>query len=533
MILSLLLALQTPDPLAVRADTLRPRHDAIHHDVTIVVSDTGIHILGMVQTTWVLRSAEPVDVQLDSSFRVIRVLTDGEGEGRMGRITFALDPGGGVYIPHKKAAGDTLHTTIRYHGPVRDGLVFGTDAAGRRTLFADNWPDRAHHWLPLEDHPSDKATVTFHVEVPPGMQVVANGVRWKVDTLPYGRTVWHFDMRQRISSYGMVIGAGRLATTEMPDAACEVKCVPLAVVTYPEDSAWAVNGPFRRAGEIIGYLSSLVGPFPYDRLSHVESTTIFGGMENPTAIFYPAKAYSAKTLKEETVAHETAHQWFGDAVTEDDWHHLWLSEGFATYFAALWVRHAEGDSAFRARMREHKSSIINSRDTGRPILDTAAADLMGLLNSNNYQKGAWVLHSLRGLMGDSAFFEGMREWHLIYRDSTGLSSDFAAVMNRVARKDLTWFFDQALTQPGYPRLDVGWRYKGGKVTLTIRQAQPPEWGLYRLAGLVIALDGKPVRIDIDGPETVVTRPGFKQPPKQIVVDPGGWWLLEASVHEAR
>jgi aminopeptidase N len=533
MLLTLLLALQSPDPLAVRADTLRPRHDAIHHDVTIVVSDTSTHILGNVQTTWVLRSAEPVEVQLDSSLRVIRVLTDGEGDTRMGRISFALNPGGGVYIPHKKAAGDTLHTTIRYHGPVRDGLVFGKDGAGRRTLFADNWPDRAHHWLPLEDHPSDKATVTFHVEVPPGVQVVANGVRWKVDTLPRGRTVWHFDMRQRISPYGMVIGAGRLATTQLPEAACDVKCVPIAVVTYPEDSAWAVNGPFRRADKIVTWFSSLLGPFPYDLLSHVQSTTIFGGMENPTAIFYDAQAYSKKSLSEGTVAHETAHQWFGDAVTEDDWHHLWLSEGFATYFSALWIRQADGDSAFRAVMEKGRAAIIGSKVTSRPIIDSAAADLMGLLNSNNYPKGAWVLHSLRGLVGDSAFFSAMRQWYLIYRDSTALSSDLLEVVNRISRKDLRWYLTQALTQPGYPKLDVQWRHKGGKLTLTVQQVQPPEWGSYRLPGLIIQVDRKPVRVDVKGPTTTVTASGFKRPPKEIVVDPAGWWLLESTVSEAR
>ena len=122
MLLALVLALQ--DPLALRADTLPPRHDALHHDVTIVLGDTGSHIVGQVQTTWRLGSAEPVKVQFDSGYRVVRVLTDGEGERRMGRITFALDPGGGVYIPHRRAAGDTLHTTIRYHGPAREGLVF-------------------------------------------------------------------------------------------------------------------------------------------------------------------------------------------------------------------------------------------------------------------------------------------------------------------------------------------------------------------------------------------------------------------------
>jgi aminopeptidase N len=305
----------------------------------------------------------------------------------------------------------------------------------------------------------------------------------------------------------------------------------MAVVTYPEDSAWAVNGPFRRADPIVTWFSSLLGPFPYDQLSHVESTTIFGGMENPTAIFYDTKAYAEKRLREETVAHETAHQWFGDAVTEDDWHHLWLSEGFATYFAALWVRHADGDSAFQALMQKHRATVIGSKLTARPILDRAATDLMGLLNSNNYPKGAWVLHSLRGMMGDSAFFQGMREWYLIYRDSTALSSDLAQVVSRVAGKDLAWYFTQALTQPGYPKLAVTWRHKGGRLALTIRQVQPSDWGLYRLPGLVIAVDGKPVKVDVTGVETVLTRPGFKRAPKNLVVDPAGWWLLESTVSE--
>jgi hypothetical protein len=175
---ALLLALQ--GPLAVAPDTVHLRHDALAHDITIVVGDTGSHILGLVQTTWRLGSADPVEVPLDSTFRVVRVLTDGEGEPRMGRITFALNRDGGVYIPHHRQAGDTLHTSIRYHGAPRDGLIFHADSSGRRTVFADNWPDRAHGWLPIPDHPSDKVAVDLHIEVPPGMSVIANGTsgRW-------------------------------------------------------------------------------------------------------------------------------------------------------------------------------------------------------------------------------------------------------------------------------------------------------------------------------------------------------------------
>ncbi len=525
----LLLAMQAP--LAARADTLHPRHDAIHHDITIVVGDTGNHILGIAQTTWVLRSSDPIEVQLDSAFRVVRVLTDGEGERRMGRITFAVLPSGGVYIPHQRHAGDTLNTTIRYHGPVSDGLVIRTDSSGRRTVFADNWPDRAHHWIPLEDHLSDKATVDFHIEVPGDMRVIANGRLVRIDTLPHGRAVWNFTMTQRIPPYGMVFGAGPLTSTTLPDAACDVKCVPLAVLSFREDSAWAVDGPFRQAGDMVDYFSRLIGPFPYDRLSHVQSTTIFGGMENPTAIFYDDAAYRDKKLGALTVAHETAHQWFGDAVTEDDWHHLWLSEGFATYFSALWLQHAQGDSAFRAQMQRSAQGVRQSKVTDRPILDLQATDLMGLLNSNNYPKGAWVLHSLRGLIGDSAFTAGIREYYRAFRDSTALSSDFARVMSAAAGRDLDWYFRQALTQPGYPKLAVTWQYQRRRLTLTIRETQPEAWGTFRIPGLMLRVDGRIIRADVDGRETAIQVDDLRQAPREIVVDPDGWWLLDASVEE--
>lgn len=531
MLLPLLLALQAP--LAAVADTTHSGPEALHHDVTIVIGDTSAHILGLVQTTWLLRSSDPVEVPFDSTFRVIRVLTDGEEEPGMGRITFALNRGGGVYIPHHRHVGDTLHTSIRYHGTPRAGLIIRTDSTGRRTVFADNWPDRAHGWLPITDHPSSKATVDLHIEVPAGMAVVANGVLQRVDTLPRGRQQWHFRMAQRIPSYGIVIGAGPLVTTTFPEAACEVRCVPLAVITYPEDSAWAAEGPFHRAGDMVEFFSRYIGTFPYARLSHVQSATIFGGAENPTAIFYDEKAYSARRLRELTVAHETAHQWFGDAVTESDWHHLWLSEGFATYFAALWLRHADGDSAFTAEMRRAAETVFRSTATNRPILDLDATDLMGLLNSNNYPKGAWVLHSLRGLIGDSAFQTGIRDWYATYRDSSALSSDFARVMGQAAGRDLTWYFLQALTQPGYPKLEVSWREEGKRLLLTIRQVQPAEWGVFRLPGLVVQVNGKRIPVDVGGPETVVRIDGVKGKPLEVLVDPEGWWLAETTVRQSR
>ena len=278
------------------------------------------------------------------------------------------------------------------------------------------------------------------------------------------------------------------------------------------------------------YYSDLVGPFPYASLAHVESSTRFGGMENSTAIFYDEKRYHQQNLGEPVVAHETAHQWFGDAVTEGDWHHLWLSEGFATYLAALWRAHADGDSAFRAGMRRMADEVFESKEVGQPILDTTARDLVGLLNSNNYQKGAWVLHQLRGLVGDSAFFSGLRRYYSTFRDSTALSADFARIMSEAAGRDLDWYFRQALTQPGYPVLDLKWTHKGKKLTVDITQTQPVEWGEFQIPSLILLVDDVPVRLHVQGRQTRQVVEGISHKPKRIEVDPKGWWLMKTTVN---
>jgi aminopeptidase N len=530
--LTLLVLLQTQSPLAARADTIRPVHDALHYDITLVPSDTGNHVLAEVQTTWRLRSAEPVGMELDSAMRVVRVLVDGKPNTRLSRTLYARSEGE-VEVPHQKPAGDTLTTRVRYHGQVRDGLIIGANQYGARTIFADNWPDRAHLWLASQDHPSDKATVAFHVQASVNDQVIANGVLEKIDTLAYGNAVWHYRMDRPIPVYTMVVGIGRMARTRLPDAECRQSCVPVTVWTYREDSAYALKDPFRRAAEILRYYSGLVGPFPYGSLAHVESSTRFGGMENSTAIFYDEKRYRQQNLGEPVVAHETAHQWFGDAVTEGDWHHLWLSEGFATYLAALWRAHADGDSAFRAGMRQMADQVFESKEVGQPILDTTATDLLGLLNSNNYQKGAWVLHQLRGVVGDSAFFSGLRRYYSTFRDSTALSADFARIMSEAAGRDLDWYFRQALTQPGYPVLDLKWTHKGKKLTVDITQTQPAEWGEFQIPSLILLVDDIPVRLHVGGRQSRQVVEGIPRKPKRIQVDPNGWWLLKTTVNRER
>jgi aminopeptidase N len=284
---------------------------------------------------------------------------------------------------------------------------------------------------------------------------------------------------------------------------------------------------------MVDYFSGLIGPFPYPALAHVESSTRFGGMENATAIFYDQKLYRDRKLDDILVAHETAHQWFGDAVTPGDWPHLWLSEGFATYLAALWQGHVDGDSAFHQTMKKAADDVLSSEASERPVVDTAQSNLMALLNTNSYQKGGWVLHQLRGLMGDSAFFAGLRRYYTTYKDSTAVSSDFARVMSQTAGKDLDWYFHQWLTQPGYPILDVRWKHGGKKLTLDISQTQKPEWGSYRIPNLELRVDERLVRVDVAGPKTHTVIEGISRKPSRVEIDPNGWWLLKTTVRREK
>jgi aminopeptidase N len=519
--LSLLLLLQ--GQVQAPANTPRPSHDALHYDVLLTVPAEGKAISGQVMTRLRLVGTGPIIMELDSVFEVRDIEVNGRAVGRVERR------GDVITIPYKGRAGDTVTSLIRYHGTPRDGLII-RDSNGVRTAFADNWPNRAHRWFPLQDHPSDKATVTFRVAAPEGYQVIANGDPKGTSREQGGAVIWTYEMTRPIPVATMVIGVARMARTPMKPGGCSVRCVPVEIWTYPADSAYAVTGPFRRAPEMIDYFTSVIGEFPYSRLSHVQSSTIFGGMENSTAIFYDEKAYRRRTVSEGTVAHETAHQWFGDAITEREWTHLWLSEGFATYFAALWAEHLGGDSALRAAMKGEADGIYRSPATARPIVDSSD-NLLRLLNSNNYNKGAWVLHSLRGLVGDSAFFRGIRAFYARYRDSTVMSDDFRREMEQVSGKGLAWFYRQSLHQPGYPKLEVSSRFDSERKTLalTIRQTQPENWGAYRLPGYELLIDGLLVRVDIEGRESHFSFDQFTAAPRNIEPDPNGWWLHESTV----
>lgn len=467
-------------------------------------------------------------VRLDLVGMTVDSVTVDGAAARFERLEGGLE----IRLTRRAAAGDTVVAEVFYHGSPQDGLYFQPDGYGRPTVFADNWPDRARHWFPGVDHPRDKATVEFRVSAPEEWKVVGVGRLMSETNLADGRrlTVWATEHPTPV--YTMVVGAGVLAVRELSALGCTAdadRCVRLAQWVFPEDEGRALR-LFRRAPEMLAFYDSLIGPYPYEKLALVQSSTRFGGMENSSAIFF-AEGVVRRSGSDVIVAHEIAHQWFGDAVTEADWAHLWLSEGFATFFAAVFYEFADGAAvADRLRARAERS-YLGSGDTARPIIDTLPDDLFQLLNSNHYQKGAWVLHMLRRLVGDEAFFTGIRRYYQTHAHGTALSADLRRAMEEASGRDLAWFFEQWLEQPGYPQLEVhtDWNGEAGALALRIVQTQP--WPPFRFP-LEVEAEGEGYRLKItvwvEGAqeEVVWALPGE---PSRVAADPANHLLGTARV----
>ena len=181
---------------------------------------------------------------------------------------------------------------------------------------------------------------------------------------------------------------------------------------------------------------------------------LFRSLENAGNIFYFENAVTGNGTIENQIAHETAHQWFGNAVTESDWHHVWLSEGFATYFTHLYNEGTYGATARQKAMAVDREKILqHPLLTERPVVDTTLMDINQVLSIITYQKASFVLHMLRREIGDDAFWSGIRNYYAAYQNKNALTADFRKYMEVSSGKDLGWFFNQWIFSPGAPELD--------------------------------------------------------------------------------
>ncbi|NJN41854.1 MAG: M1 family metallopeptidase [Flammeovirgaceae bacterium] len=245
--------------------------------------------------------------------------------------------------------------TILYSGIPATGLKIANNKYGDRTFFSDNWPDKGRNWLPIIDHPYDKAMCEFVITAPAHYQVVSNGLMVEETDLSDGNRITHWKQSVPIASWLYVLGAARFAVQQVDEF--DNKSIETWVYYQDRDAGfYDFAVPTKRALE---FYSENVGPFVYEKLANIQSNSVSGGMEAASAILYSENSVVGDRNERwrNVVIHEIAHQWFGNAVTEYDWDDVWLSEGFATYFTLLFIEHEYGRDAFLSGLASSKKSV--------------------------------------------------------------------------------------------------------------------------------------------------------------------------------
>ncbi len=531
-----LLLLFSSAAFAARVERLIDKWQPEHYLVNINLND---------QLSEISSASARISVRILKPTRVIDL---DFGELTVDRVTLGTKP---LEFTHKDgkllvtlssdaAAGELLPLTVEYHGKPKDGLILTKDKDGNPAAVGDNWPNRVHHWIPTFDHPSAKASITFNITAPANKEVVANGKLEHVETIATGQRTWTYTESVPIPPYCMIIAVGQFAKVEPVERAI----TPLSYYVPLSERDLALKG-FSPGAPVLEYFASTVAPYPYEKLALIVGATRFGGMENSSAIVFTSNLFSRAATPAigmsqrfgvpsnnvSLIAHEIAHQWFGDSVTESTWSDLWLSEGFATYFAALFVQRFEGEDAFRLSMNNAALAVLAyEKKKLVPIVDRDTENLMELLNANNYQKGAWVLHMLRSQLGDDVFFRGIKNYFSTHKNATASSEDLRAALEKASGKNLRAFFARWVYDSGHPQYELSWSWFGNReLRLALTQRQPGNVFTDPVPVTITTASGKRDLILKPLGKSLIERIPLRQKPTSVEVDPHNVLLDETTI----
>ena len=392
-----------------------------------------------------------------------------------------------VTLPRAFAAGDRFSFNINYHGVPATGILVGNNKYGDRGWVSNPWPNKARNFRAVIDHPSMKAPHTTIVTAPRKYQVVSNGLLIEETDLPNDmrRTAWKESVP--ICTWLMSLAVAPFAVDHFGN----YHGIALSSWVFPQEHEVGVKNFAAFTQPVLEFYIDHIGPYSYEKLAQVEANGVGGGMELASSIFY---GYGAAGPGRQLVAHEMAHQWFGDSATEADWDDVWLSEGFATYFALLYQEFQDGHDAFIDGVKRSKTQAINYAiaNPESTIVHKNLDDISKVIanNAQVYQGGAQVLQNIRGVIGTDTFWAGIRAYYAKYQNSNSTTDDLRHEMENACRnagdrcpadgKDLTWLFSELLNRGGALQVTGSWSYDAAakQVQLTLDQTQTT--GLYRM-----------------------------------------------------
>jgi aminopeptidase N len=505
--------------------------DVEHYALDLVVDPNARTLQGTCALRLYARDRDIVEIELDlEGLQVASVRAeDGSSvrhEQRFGRIVF--------WPTAPLRRGESATYSIAYGGRPAKGLWFSGTVGDRPTqVFTQGQCQDSRWWFPCVDEPWERATHELRVTLPAGWKAVAAGARLERTESP-GRVVEHWRMDIAHPAYLTTLVAG-----EFTERSADWEGTPLLFLADAEDAA-LLDTSFDETDEVLSFFSGTTGlryPYPKYAQACVENFP-FGGMENISATTLTETALVDERARRDAgmeglVAHEAAHQWYGDLLTCADWSHIWLNEGLATYLTQLYYESSRGPDEFHARMRDMQDGYV-AADVGndrRPTVWSEFRDPMDLFfrGGQSYGGAACRLHALRYELGDAKFFEGLRTYTNEYAGRSVTTAMFQRAFEKVSGRDLGWFFQQWFYSSGYPEFDVSWKHDAarGVVRVTIEQTQTSGNGtpaVFRVAVPIEVRDaGGPrlQRVEIDRRRQTVEIPCATEP-LYVAFDKGSW-----------
>ena len=551
LILSPLPVLAQPAELMRRPQNFERRrdYDALHYDLKFVFDDTAKSYFG--ENTVTLSSLKD-DLRvcvLDAEDFTVTSVVDSQGR------SLAHAAGAGkleVTLAPPVQYGDKISFTVRFsQSNPKTGLKFIEGTADfPPQIDTYNWPEDARHWFPCFDSPNDKASSEVTATVRAGWKVLSNGKLVDVaEDKAAGTTTWHWLQAEPHPTYCIMLAAGPFEVIED-----SLGTIPVNYWVYKKDVADAPRS-FRKTPRMIEFFEKTLGfAYPWAKYDQVCVAGSGGGMEATTATILGHSTIHDERADQDfssegLVAHELAHMWWGDLVTERAWTDVWLSESFATYSEYLWTRHDKGEDEGALDLEDKKSSYLEEARTDyiRPIVFDRFNQPWEVMDSHSYPKGATVLHMLRFVMGDTAFFRTLSKFLERFAFASADTHDFMTAVKDVTGENLDWFFEQWLMKPGHPVFDVSWSWDGAakKVRLKVRQVQDLDKNIpvYRTPVFIGLHDGersatekvwidekeelfefaaarKPVSVEFDRGHYLLKELVFEKPTEELVFELG-------------
>ncbi len=535
--------------IAARAQELFPERDSgetrsrayhvLHYNIAVTLDDSSGEVRGNVTTTLVPFLPRLDSIVFDAEEMRVHGVTSAGGK----ELPFDVGPKTlAIHLPRPASFRDTVSVSISYSCKPRKGLYFTRPDSLHPSKPMQIWTQGedmdSHFWFPCYDFPNDFATSELSATVRSDFVVLSNGrlVGVKEDRRRGTKTYrWREDKPH--VTYLTMLAAGRYAI--LKDRA---GTVPLEYYVYPGDTADA-RICFSRTPDMVNWFSRKIGfAYPWEKYAQVLiADFIEGGMENAsaTSLMDEITVFNARTRVDESstslIAHELAHQWWGDVITCKNWRHLWLNEGFASYFDPLYHEHWLGEDQFHYLMYEEQQKGIrcDARHGRKPIVS------LGSYTDNLYARSAAVLHMLRYVLGDSLFWRAMHAYIVKYQFTPVETNDLKTSIEESTGQSLGWFFDEWVYRAGYPVFDLStvWNDTTKTLRLRVRQSQQQDslTGIFRTpVDIEIRTDAETItrRVDILTVDTTFVFPVGRRP-LLTLFDPEDWLLKEVRWEKPR